>query len=61
MDDKSYVGTAIIRSDQEDQADLVVSGEAPQIPLWSLLLATVLSGSLWWGIVVGIRSMFPVI
>jgi hypothetical protein len=58
------VGTIIIRPlpadirrvDYSVQTGTAASDlEGVQIPLRSLLLATVLTGSLWWGIIAGMR------
>ena len=74
MEDKKNVGTTLIRllpadlgrSDggyrfQKGSCTAASDLERVQIPLPSLLLATVLSGSLWWGILAGMRWMWQAI
>jgi hypothetical protein len=39
----------------EEDGQPLGSDKAAQLPPGSLLLATMLSGSLWWGIIAGIR------
>ena len=74
MVDKKNVGTASIRllpadlrrldqgyGFQSDACSGAAEYERGQIPPASLLLAAILSGSLWWGIIAGIRLVWPAI
>ena len=76
MEDKKNVGTTLIRLlpadlGRSDRGYRFQKGSCTaasdlervqmQIPLPSLLLATVLSASLWWGILAGMRWMWQAV